>query len=42
MLSVESYVGPDGGVEGVKLEQMVRVTTSGVVPLSTYPLWDED
>ena len=42
VLSVESYVGPDGGAEGVKLEQMVRVTTDGVVPLSTYPLWDED
>ena len=42
VLSVESYVGPDGGVEGVKLEQMVRVTSGGVVPLSTYPLWDED
>ncbi|GIT46160.1 MAG: hypothetical protein Ct9H300mP12_07450 [Acidimicrobiales bacterium] len=41
-LSVESYVGPGGGVEGVKLEQMVRVTNGGVVPLSTYPLWDED
>jgi len=42
VLSVESYVGPDGGAEGVKLEQMVRVTADGVVPLSTYPLWDED
>ena len=42
VLSVESYVGPDGGAEGVKLEQMVQVTTDGVVPLSTYPLWDED
>ena len=42
VLSVESYVGPDGGVEGVKLEQMVRVTSGGVVPLSTYSLWDED
>lgn len=41
VLSVESYVGPDGGTEGVKLEQMVRVTTDGVVPLSTYPLWGD-
>jgi Xaa-Pro dipeptidase len=42
VLSVESYVGPDGGAEGVKLEQMVQVIADGVVPLSTYPLWDEE
>ncbi len=40
VLSVESYVGPEGGSHGVKMEQMVRVTADGVVPLSTYPLWD--
>lgn len=40
VLSVESYVGAKGGSEGIKLEQMVQVTTSGVVPLTTYPLWD--
>lgn len=40
VLSVESYVGRLGASEGVKLEQMVQVTTDGVVPLSTYPLWD--
>ncbi len=39
VLSVESYVGAVGGAEGVKLEQMVQVTTAGVVPLSTFPLW---
>ncbi|MFW2381044.1 MAG: M24 family metallopeptidase [Acidimicrobiales bacterium] len=42
VLSVESYVGAEGGNEGVKLEQMVRVTTEGVVPISTSPLWDRD
>lgn len=40
VLSVESYVGRLGGVEGVKLEQMVQVGSQGVVPLSNYPLWD--
>lgn len=38
VLSVESYVGATGGHEGVKLEQMVQVTSAGVIPLSTYPL----
>lgn len=40
VLSVESYVGAAGGSEGVKLEQMVQVTTTGTLPLSHYPLWD--
>ncbi len=40
VLSVESYVGATGDHEGVKLEQMVQVTTDGVIPLSTFPLWD--
>ena len=38
VVSVESYVGEDGGVEGVKLEQMVRITADGVEPLSTFPI----
>ncbi len=37
VLSVESYVGADGDVQGVKLEQMVQVTSSGIVALSTAP-----
>lgn len=41
VLSVESYVGEEGGSEGVKLEQMVQVTGAGAVPLSSYPLWSE-
>ncbi len=40
VLSVESYVGATGGSEGIKLEQMVQVTSSGVLPLSTSPLWE--
>lgn len=40
VLAVESYVGAAGGGEGVKLEQMVQVTTAGVTALSSYPLWD--
>lgn len=40
VLSVESYVGPLGGSVGIKLEQMVQVTSAGIVALSTYPFWD--
>jgi Xaa-Pro aminopeptidase len=40
VLSVESYVGAEGGSQGVKLEQMVRVTSGGVEALSSYPFWD--
>ncbi len=34
---VESYVGPVGGDEGVKLEQPVLITRDGPVPLTTCP-----
>jgi len=40
VLAVESYVGAVGGDQGVKLEEMVQVTTAGVVPLSSHPLWE--
>jgi len=40
VLAVESYVGSDQGSQGVKLEQMVRVTSGDVEVLSSYPLWD--
>ena len=40
VLSVESYVGSERGSQGVKLEQMVRVTSGGIEALSSYPLWD--
>ncbi|GJL82193.1 MAG: peptidase M24 [marine bacterium B5-7] len=36
-LCVESYIGAEGGREGVKLEEQVLVTDSGVERLSNYP-----
>ncbi len=41
ILAVESYIGVQGGHEGVKLEQMVLITDSGTELLSTYPM-EED
>jgi Xaa-Pro aminopeptidase len=35
-LCVESYIGADGGSQGVKLEQQVVLTDSGCVPLTTF------
>ena len=40
-LCVESYMGAEGGYEGVKLEQQVLVTANGCEVLSRYPL-EED
>jgi Xaa-Pro aminopeptidase len=37
VLSVESYIGAANGREGVKLEDMVRITDTGVERLSRYP-----
>ncbi|PWE32091.1 peptidase M24 [Maritimibacter sp. 55A14] len=39
-LCVESYIGEDGGAEGVKLEQQVLVTETGVELLSRFPFED--
>lgn len=36
-LCVESYIGEDGGHEGVKLEQQVLITETGVELLSRFP-----
>ena len=36
-LCVESYIGEEGGREGVKLEQQLLITDDGPVPLSTFP-----
>ncbi|WP_425404133.1 M24 family metallopeptidase [Hwanghaeella sp.] len=36
-LCVESFIGVEGGREGVKLEEQVLITDKGAVPLSTYP-----
>jgi len=41
VLSVESYAGPIGGGEGVKLEEQVLVTEEGLEALSTHP-FEED
>jgi len=38
VLAVESYIGEEGAMEGVKLEQMIHVTDTGWELLSHYPL----
>jgi Xaa-Pro dipeptidase len=38
---VESYMGAEGGAEGVKLEQQVLITDTGVQLLSPYPFEEE-
>jgi len=40
VVSVESYIGEDGGHEGVKLEEQVLITANGAVKLSSTPLVD--
>lgn len=40
VVCIESYVGIEGGSEGVKLEQPVWITAKGPVVLSDYPLED--
>lgn len=37
-LCIESYVGPEEGGEGVKLEEQVLITEDGVETLSHSPL----
>ena len=39
-LCVESYIGAEGGTEGVKLEQQVLITADGAQLLSTFPFED--
>ncbi|MEM7281605.1 MAG: Xaa-Pro peptidase family protein [Pseudomonadota bacterium] len=41
VVCVESYIGAEGGGEGVKLEQQVLITDQGPKELSTYP-WNDD
>jgi Xaa-Pro aminopeptidase len=36
-LCVESFIGVEGGREGVKLEEQVLITETGIERLSTYP-----
>jgi Xaa-Pro aminopeptidase len=38
---VESYIGAEGGAEGVKLEQQVLIGEDGVQLLSPYPFEEE-
>lgn len=40
VICVESYVGRPGGIEGVKLEDMVLITETGNICLSRYPFED--
>ncbi len=37
-LCVESFIGVEGGKEGVKLEEQVLITEEGIEQLSSYPL----
>lgn len=37
-LCVESFIGVEGGKEGVKLEEQVLITRDGIEQLSSYPL----
>lgn len=40
-LCVESFIGTEGGKEGVKLEEQVLITADGCERLSTYPFEEE-
>jgi Xaa-Pro aminopeptidase len=40
-LCVESFIGVEGGKEGVKLEEQVLITRDGIEQLSSYPI-EED
>ncbi|WP_290702069.1 Xaa-Pro peptidase family protein [Amphritea sp.] len=40
VVCVESYIGAEGGKEGVKLEQQVLITSQGVTELSNYSWQD--
>ncbi len=41
VLSVESYIGAEGGAEGVKLEEQILLTADGPQILSTFPFEDD-
>ncbi len=40
-LCVESFIGAEGGKEGVKLEEQVLIAKDGAECLSSYPM-EED
>jgi Xaa-Pro dipeptidase len=37
VICVESFIGVEGGREGVKLEEQVIITETGVERMTTYP-----
>ena len=41
VVSVESFIGEEGGKEGVKLEEQVLITSTGAIPLSSCPLLND-
>lgn len=41
VVSVESYIGEVGAADGVKLEEEVLITETGIERLSRYPFNDE-
>ena len=41
VVSVESYIGEVGAADGVKLEEEVLITETGIEKLSRYPFNDE-
>ena len=40
MICVEAYIGAEGGAEGIKLEDQVLITETGVEVMSLYPYED--
>lgn len=40
-ICIESYLGAEGGADGIKLEEQVLVTESGAQRLSTFPYEDD-
>ena len=40
-VSVESYIGEPGGAQGVKLEEMVRITETGTERIAEFPFEEE-
>jgi len=40
-ICIESYIGEEGGTEGVKLEQQVLIKATGCQVLSTFPFEDQ-
>lgn len=41
VICVESYIGEENGIEGVKLEEQVLITEHGIEILSTFPYEDQ-